>query len=115
MKERVEYLLVKLLLGLARIMPKAFIFGMIKILTLLFYRLDKKRRQLTILNLARAFPQKSKQEIEKLSKEVYIELSKTISEILLMFIGKFDIDEAVINRKEAEEKLAAIAQNSPTV
>jgi KDO2-lipid IV(A) lauroyltransferase len=113
MKERVEYLLVKLLLGLARIMPKAFIFSMIKILTLLFYRLDKKRRQLTILNLARAFPQKSKQEIEKLSKEVYIELSKTISEILLMFIGKFDIDEAVINRKEAEEKLAAIAQNSP--
>ena len=111
-REKIEYALVKLLLGIAKVLPRRSLYSLVKALTLLVYRLDSKRRMLTVRNLAMAFPQKTKEEIESLSKEIYVELSKTITEILLMFIGKFDIDEAVINREEAEEKLAAIAGNS---
>ncbi len=113
MREKIEYSLVKLFLGLAKIAPKSFIYAIIKGLTLLVYHLDKKRRNLTITNLTMAFPEKSSEEIMSLSKEVYIELSKTISEILLMFIGKFDIEKAIKNKDKAKEKLQNLAQNSP--
>ena len=49
------------------------------------------------------------EEVTELSKTVYVELSKTITEILLMFIGKFDIDKAVNNYEEAKNKLEDIS------
>ena len=113
MREKIEYAFVKLFLWLAKIAPKAFIYAVMKGLTLLVYHLDKKRRNLTITNLTMAFPEKNPEEIAVLSKEVYTELSKTISEILLMFTGQFDVDKAIKNVDEAKEKLQNIAQNSP--
>ncbi len=113
MREKIEYSLVKLFLWLAKIAPKSFIYATMKSLTLLVYRLDKKRRNLTIINLTMAFPEKTSEEIAVLSKKVYTELSKTISEILLMFTGQFDIDKAIKNQDEAQKKLQDIAQNSP--
>ena len=113
MREKIEYSLVKLFLLIAKIMPKSFVYMMIKALTLLVYYLDKRRRDLTIENLMMAFPEKSHEEIKQLSKDVYTELSKTISEILFMFVGKFDIDNAITNRDEAREKLQNLAKNSP--
>lgn len=113
MREQIEYSLVKLFLWLAKITPKPFIYMMMKALTLLVYHLDKKRRNLTITNLSMAFPEKTSEEIILLSKKVYTELSRTISEILFMFTGKFDIENAIKNRDEAKEKIQNLAQNSP--
>ncbi len=113
MREKTEYAFVKLFLWLAKIAPTSFIYTMMKALTLLVYHLDKKRRRLTIINLTMAFPEKTSQEIVVLSKEVYSELSKTITEILLMFTGTFDIDNAIKNREEVREKLQELSQNSP--
>ncbi|HEY9190993.1 MAG TPA: lysophospholipid acyltransferase family protein [Sulfurovum sp.] len=113
MREKIEYALVKLFLWLAKIAPRAFIYAVIRSLTLLVYHLDKKRRHLTITNLTMTFPGKSSEEIKALSKAVYTELSKTISEILLMFTGRFDIDHAIKNRDEVKETLQKLAQNSP--
>lgn len=113
MREKIEYSLVKLFLWLAKIAPKSFIYAMMKAFTLLVYNLDKKRRNLTITNLTLAFPEKTSEEIILLSKKVYTELSRTISEILFMFTGKFDIENAIKNRDEAKEKLQNLAQNSP--
>jgi len=79
---------------------------------LVFY-LDKRRRWLTVKNLTMAYPQKSSEEMMLLSKEVYVELSKTIAEILLMFVDRFDIDKALINLEEAKEKLKHISTSSP--
>jgi KDO2-lipid IV(A) lauroyltransferase len=101
------------LLGIAKVLPRRSLYSLVKALTLLVYRLDSKRRMLTVRNLAMAFPQKTQEEIESLSKEVYVELSKTITEILLMFTGRFDIDAAVINQEEAQKKLTQIIENSP--
>ncbi|HSR74689.1 MAG TPA: hypothetical protein VLL31_07590, partial [Sulfurovum sp.] len=113
MREKIEYAFVKLFLWLAKIAPRSFVYAVIRALTLLVYYVDKKRRHLTITNLTMAFPEKTSQEIAALSKEVYIELSKTITEILLMFTGKFDIDNAIKNKEEAKEKLQKLAKNSP--
>ena len=111
MREKIEYSLVKLFLWLAKIAPKSFIYTMIKGLTLLVYHTDKKRRSLTITNLTMAFPEKTSEDILSLSREVYIELSRTIAEILFMFIGKFDIDKAIKNKDEVKEKIQEIEGN----
>lgn len=113
MREKIEYAFVKLFLWLAKVTPKSFIYVFVKGFTLLVYHLDKRRRLLTIKNLSMAYPEKSSQEIMILSKEVYIELSKTISEILLMFVNRFDIDDAVLNKDEIIEKLQVLSENSP--
>ncbi len=113
MREKIEYSLVKFFLWLTKIAPKSFIYALIKGLTLLVYHLDKNRRTLTVKNLTMAFPEKTVEEIETLSKEVYKQLSMTISEILFMFTDKFDIEKVIKNHQEAKEKLEKIAQNSP--
>ncbi len=112
MREQIEYRLVKLFLWLTKIAPKSFIYMTMKALTLVVYHLDKKRRDITIKNLSMAFPEKTFEEIKALSKKVYIELSKTISEILFMFVGKFDIDTAIKNQDEIKNKIQNIAENS---
>ncbi len=113
MREKIEYSLVKLFLWIAKIMPRSFVYKMMKALTFLVYTIDKRRRELTISNLSMAFPEKTSEEIKQLSKDVYTELSKTISEILFMFVGKFDIDNAIKNQDDIKEKIENIAANSP--
>lgn len=113
MREKIEYNLVKLFLWLTKITPKSFVYMLMKGLTLLVYYLDQRRRNLTIENLTMAFPEKTSEEIVQLSKEVYIELSKTISEILFMFVGKFDIDNVITNKEEIKEKINDLVENSP--
>jgi len=113
MREALEYRLVKLFLWLSKIAPKSFIYASMKMFSLMAYHLIGRRRKLTIQNLSMAFPLKSKEEIKLLSKQVYVELSKTISEILLMFVERFDIDAAVRNSQEAKQKLENIVKNSP--
>jgi len=112
-REKIEYLLVKLFLGIAKIAPKSFVYAFFKMLALLLYHIDSKRRALTITNLTHAFGDRSPDEIKTLSKEVYVELSKTVAEILLMFAGRFDIDEAVVNKEEALKQIEELTQNSP--
>ncbi len=113
MREQIEYLLVKLFLGIAKIAPKSFVYAFFKMLALLLYHIDSKRRALTITNLTHAFGDRSPDEIKTLSKEVYIELSKTVAEILLMFAGRFNIDEAVVNKEETLKQIEELTQNSP--
>jgi len=112
-REKIEYLLVKLFLGIAKIAPKSFVYAFFKMLALLLYHIDSKRRALTITNLTHAFGDRSPDEIKTLSKEVYVELSKTVAEILLMFAGRFDIDDAVVNKEEALKQIEELTQNSP--
>ena len=113
MREVLEYRLVKLFLWLSKIAPKSFIYASMEMFSLMAYYLIGRRRKITIQNLSMAFPLKSKEEIKLLSKQVYVELSKTISEILLMYVDRFDIDAAIKNAEEAKQKLEVIAKNSP--
>ena len=115
MREKIEYLLVKMLLFLAKVLPKSFLYVLTKMLAFSFYFLLKSRRKLTIKNLQNAFPDRSEAEIIKLSKEIYSGLSETLCEILLMFADRFDIDAAIINKDEAIEQLIRLAKSDKGV
>ncbi len=113
MGERLAYVSVKIFFMLSALFPKPVVYSCIKILTLAFYHLSKRRREITIDNLKQAFPSKNEEEIKALAKEVFTELSKTVTEILFMVSGRFDIDEAVVNKEEALVKLKGIKKAHP--
>ena len=108
-----EYGAVKLMTTITAITPRSWIYGLMQGVALLFYHLSKKRRRITIDNLHQAFPSMEKDEIEKLSKDVYIELSVTVADILLMLAGRLDTDMVVENYDEALERLAEIKVKYP--
>jgi len=110
MKEKIEFIIVKFFLLLAKVLPKYILYKLFHYLTLLVYHLDKKRRELTKSNLKMSYPDLSPKEVDRLSKDVYVELSKTITEIVLMFVDRFDIDEAIINRDEAISKIGELLE-----
>lgn len=113
MGDKLAYILVKILIALSSLLPRSMVYFVIKMLTLAFYHLGKRRREITIDNLKQAFPSKNEEEIKVLAKEVFTELSKTITEILFMVSDRFDIDEAVVNKEEALAKLQGIKKAHP--
>ena len=108
-----EYGTVRLMTTIAAMAPRSWIYGLMQGVALLFYRFSKKRRLITIDNLRHAFPSLAEDEIEKRSKDVYIELSVTVADILLMLTGRLDTDSIVENYDEALEKLAEIKAKYP--
>jgi len=113
MGDRLAYIAVKILIALSAVFPKSFVYFCMKMLTLLFYHVSKRRREITIDNLKRAFPSKNEEEIKALAKEVFSELSKTLAEILFMLSDRFNIDAAVINKEEALAKLENLKKAYP--
>jgi len=112
--DRLVYFVLRAFIYLAGILPVSWIYAFMKTVSLLFYRFGKRRRKITIENLEYAFPELSSNEIKILSKNVYLELSKTIAEIFLMLSNRFDIDNAIINKEKALAKLASLKQRYPT-
>lgn len=107
------YLLIRFCIFLFSMLPKSIIYLFTKVLTLSFYKLSKRRRLITIDNLQYAFPKKSAEEVSILAREVFVELSKTLAEIILMLSDRFDIDEAVVNKDEVLLKLKALRTQYP--
>ena len=113
MFERMGYLLVRGLIALAGIVPRSWVYAWMKMISMLFYHTVKRRRKITEENLALAFPEKDREEITALGKEVYIELSRTVADIFLMLSDRFDIDEAIVNKEETLSKLAELKKRYP--
>lgn len=107
----VEYIAVKSIITIAHIVPKSWLYGFLRGVAWLFYRVSKRRRTITIDNLQHAYPQKSAKEIAELSKSVYRELSKTLADILFMLSGRVQLDDLLSNQEEAIEKLKKVKQN----
>ncbi len=110
MRERVEYYLLRVALWLSGVLPKSWLYKGLNGVASLVYRLDSRRRTLTISNLKSAFPEKSEHEIEEISRDVYRSLSRTVAEILLLFSGRTTLEDLISNSREAAEKLRSIRE-----
>ena len=109
MREKLEYFAVKFLLWCASWMLKSCVYGIIKSIAIILYYILPQRRFLVHTNLQNSFPKLTKDKINKYTKEVYDSLSQSVAEILLMFVDRFDIDEAIINLQESVDKLSEIS------
>jgi KDO2-lipid IV(A) lauroyltransferase len=103
--QRLEYIGVKILLLKVRYLPKSWVYWFFGVVSHLFYRLSKRRRDITISNLQNSFGDMSRERVIGLSKDVYVEISKTITDILFLVSGRVDIDDMVTNRDEAIARL----------
>ena len=111
--DRMTYQFLRLFIFISGVVPRSWIYALMKMLTMLFYHFSKRRRTITIDNLQQAFPDLSSEEVKILSKEVFTALSKTIAEILLMLADKLDVDEAVINTESAAKALESLRKQYP--
>ena len=108
---KAEYMALISIIKIASITPKSWLYGFLRGVAWLFYRVSKRRRNITIDNLKQAYPNKEREEILQLSKSVYSELSQTLADILFMLSGRVQLDDLLINKKEAIAKLKALKQN----
>jgi KDO2-lipid IV(A) lauroyltransferase len=77
-----EYILVILFMGLVRLMPYSWALRLGSGLGWLVFRAWAKRRQITIHNLAKAFPDKDPAEIKAIALKVYRNIGKTLIEFI---------------------------------
>ena len=113
MGDKLAYLFLRILIFISAVLPLSWVYGLFKAIAMAFYHLFTHRREITERNLAYAFLGKSQEEIASLAKEVYVELSKTVSEIFLMLGDRFDIDGAIVNKESALAKLASMKERYP--
>ena len=112
MKQKLNYYIIKFLLSLGKFLPKSMLFAFSKWVLMLYYHKKKVRRDITHANLKKAFPEKSEAEIEAMAKEVYLNLSKTIAELVLINANRFDIDASVSNAKQSLAKLRELSADA---
>lgn len=110
--QRIQYGVVRSLLLIAKYLPKTFIYGFAKRLSLIGFYLISKRRKAAIKNIQSIYGLNDSEAYD-FAKKVYLELSQTIAEMLLMVVGRFDIDGAIINLEEVKEALSTLTHNAP--
>lgn len=112
MKERIEYILVKIFVWFIGLLPNKTVYKLLKFIGKLFFKFEKRRSTLTKRNLKLAFPKKTDEEIEILAKKAYESISITIAEIILMINDKLNYDSLVNNTDEALELLEKYTKNA---
>ncbi len=91
----------KSFLSLTKILPNNATYALCKNVALLFFKFEKRRRNLTLKNLQLIYPQMSENEVLALAQKIYENVAITIAEILLMMTDKLDMDAMVENGEEA--------------
>jgi len=107
------YYSARVLLMLSRVMPNKMLFFAVDRLMIAYYWLDKKRRNITINNMRKAYRDKDEQEIVDMSITSYKELGKTAAECLLVINDKLDPNSVVTNKDEALAKIEKISADAP--
>lgn len=90
-----EYYIVKTVLLFTRLLPTRCIYTICKALAALIFRLDPKRKQITLTNLERANIGNNQHERLILAKKIYESVGILVAEIFLMMQQRINIDDMV--------------------
>jgi Kdo2-lipid IVA lauroyltransferase/acyltransferase len=82
MKHRIEYALVRFLIGVVRIMPDALVRGSGTLLGLTFYTVDRSHRRIAKRNLASAFPLRTEAERSDIARAAFAHFGRLLFELL---------------------------------
>src|SRR5579864_4527398 len=99
MRQRLEYLLVRMLLGLMRVTPDPVVRALGTTLGLAFYTLDRSHRRIAERNLAAAFPTRSAAERHTVARAAFMHFGRLLFELLKFstltpdeMLARFDFD-----------------------
>jgi KDO2-lipid IV(A) lauroyltransferase len=81
-KHRIEYTLVRLLIGVVRLMPDALVRGSGTLLGLTFYTIDRTHRRIARRNLATAFPLRTDAERRRIARAAFAHFGRLLFELL---------------------------------
>jgi KDO2-lipid IV(A) lauroyltransferase len=82
MRQRIEYLLARMLLGLMRLTPDPVVRALGTTLGLAFYTLDRGHRRIAERNLATAFPARSAAERNAVARAAFMHFGRLLFELL---------------------------------
>jgi KDO2-lipid IV(A) lauroyltransferase len=82
MRHRLEYLIVRLLIGIVRLTPAVIVRGGGTLLGLAFYTLDGAHRRIAQRNLATAFPSRSEKERRAIARAAFAHFGRLLFELL---------------------------------
>jgi KDO2-lipid IV(A) lauroyltransferase len=82
MKHRIEYALVRGLIGVVRLMPDAIVRASGTILGLAFYAIDRSHRRIAQRNLATAFPLRTEDERRVIARAAFAHFGRLLFELL---------------------------------
>jgi KDO2-lipid IV(A) lauroyltransferase len=82
MRYRLEYIAVRMLIGLVRVMPDAAVRGCGSLLGLAFYTVDRAHRRIAERNLAVAFPVRSVRERRGIMRGAFTHFGRLLFELL---------------------------------
>lgn len=107
MRDKIEYFIVVFFIKISKILPQKVVFKILKLCSILLFYILPNRRKIAIFNLQNAL-NLNENEAKILAKKNFIEISKSVAEILLLLVGKMGLDEQIENGKEALNKLKNI-------
>ena len=105
MRDKLEYYSVKFFISIVGFLPNSAVYKILKSISKLLFKYEKRRSKLTKLNLKSAFPDKNRDEIKKLALDSYESVAITISEIILMLNNKINLNDMVENKEEFLKKM----------
>ena len=82
MKHRIEYALVRLLIGVVRVMPDSLVRASGTLLGFAFYVLDGSHRRIAQQNLAMAFPRRPTSERRQIARAAFAHFGRLLFELL---------------------------------
>ncbi len=117
MKERCEYFTVKIFIYLFKILPVSWVYATLSWLGRLFFYLLKRRRELTIKNLAFAYGEIGREtKYRQTAKGVFLSIARTAAETILIFNDRYDIDRHIKNKELVLERIKRLfAQGNENV
>ena len=81
-RHRLEYAVVAGVAAMVRLLPRVVSRGAGTTLGLAFYTLDRRHRQLTVENLAAAFPHRDRRELVGIARGVFAHFGRLLMELL---------------------------------
>lgn len=113
LREKLEYGLVAGLLGLCRILPEGWVYGLFRGLGLAGYRMLASRRRLAIRNTEIAFPDKSLAERKTLVRRNFVHMTESMALNTLIMSGRIT-DQRLLDMVETDgwERVEQLSQTS---
>ena len=112
MRDKLEYYGVKFFIFFIGLLPNSAVYKILKSISKLVFKYEKRRSKLTQMNLKTAFPDKSESEIKELALQSYESVAITLAEIIFMLNDKINLDDMVENREEFLNKIKQYTKDS---
>lgn len=112
MSKQIEYRAVLFFVWLAKILPKSLLHGLFHGLGVVLFWMLKKRRNIAIKNLTKAYPSYNTAQINELAKANFTATARSVADILLLMNKRVEINESIENHQEILDKLATITKDN---